>query len=93
MLVTFSGTAARIGTLSFVTVTHAADGTTVRWDGSSSSAHPAALVYVVKSLANPQAGSASLSGGASTGGASGAHAPWWAVAAAGVGGWPCWGAS
>jgi hypothetical protein len=81
VLVNFSGTASHVGTLSFVTVTHAADGTTVRWDGSSSSSHPAALVYVVQSLANPQA--APVTGSA---GPTGSHPPWWAIALAAGGG-------
>ena len=47
------GTARGAGTLPFATTTHAADGTTVRWDGPASSDHPAALVQV---LGGPGAG-------------------------------------
>ncbi|HEX3539694.1 MAG TPA: LPXTG cell wall anchor domain-containing protein [Acidimicrobiales bacterium] len=80
VLVTFSGTAQRVGTLSFVTVTHAADGTVVRWDGSATSPHPAALVYVVSSLTP---GSAVVPGLAAP--STGSGPPWWALAIAGVG--------
>ena len=80
VLVTFSGTAQRVGTLSFVTVTHAADGTVVRWDGSQTSSHPAALVYVVTSLTP---GSALAPGLATPPASSGP--PLWALAIAGVG--------
>ncbi len=60
VLMTFSGAGSHVGTLSFVTVTHAEDGTTVRWDGPADSKHPAALVYVVRSVPNVP-GAASLS--------------------------------
>lgn len=81
LLVTFWGTASRVGTLSFVTVTHAADGTTVRWDGSQTSPHPAALVFVVASLSSPQTTPGAASGETPT-----TLPPWWAIALAGAGG-------
>jgi hypothetical protein len=82
VLLTFSGTASKLGTLSFVTITHAADGTTVRWDGPANSRHPAALVYVVSSFTNP----AALANPGPSGPISSSGPPWWALGVAGVGG-------
>jgi hypothetical protein len=80
VLLTFSGTASRVGTLSFITVTHAADGTVVRWDGSPTSGHPAALVYVVSSLTSPTVFVPAPAAPPAS------APPWWALAVAGVGG-------
>jgi hypothetical protein len=47
LYVELMGRAAAAGSLSFATVTRAADGTVVSWSGPASSDHPAAMVQVV----------------------------------------------
>jgi len=80
LVVTFMGRARQVGTLPFVTVTHAADGTTVRWDGAPLSAHPAAFVHVLRTLTSAQVNATTVAGPAAS------HPPEWAIGIAVVGG-------
>jgi hypothetical protein len=80
LVVTFMGRADQVGTLLFVTVTHAADGTTVRWDGPALSEHPAAFVHVLRTLTSAQVNATIVSGPAAS------HPPQWAIGVAVLGG-------
>jgi hypothetical protein len=80
LIVSFTGKASRVGTLQFMTVTHASDGTTVRGDGAALSAHPAAFVHVLRTLTSAQVNATTASGPPAS------HPPTWAIGVAGIGG-------